>query len=304
MILRPFLLEETACASYLLGCTSQGKLAVAAPHVDLVERYLEAAERAGGEIVAVFETHVQADHVTGLPALVAATGATAYLPPQGGGGDAPGPPPDRGGGGPGHTGGGGWGVCEGRLALGEGRGRAGRAGEGGAAAARAPPVRLDAPSPRAPRLRPGLSDPLRRLRLRPGALRQSLLDDRLRAAPQQGARLRRRRELRPRAPRRRAAAAGRSGCDRRGEPKRARADDGVTREAVRLGLRAKARQFALLVGLNAFVGAMVGLERSVLPLVGERDFGLTSKGAILSFVVAFGIAKACTNLAAGGLAGR
>jgi MFS family permease len=78
----------------------------------------------------------------------------------------------------------------------------------------------------------------------------------------------------------------------------------VTREAVRLGLRANARQFALLVGLNAFVGAMVGLERSVLPLVGERDFGLTSKGAILSFVVAFGIAKACTNLAAGGLAGR
>jgi len=144
----------------------------------------------------------------------------------------------------------------------------------------------------------------RGLRLRPGALRQSLLDDRLRAAPQQGARLRRRRELRPRAPRRRAAAAGRSGCDRRGEPKRARADDGVTREAVRLGLRANARQFALLVGLNSFVGAMVGLERSVLPLVGERDFGLTSKGAILSFVVAFGIAKACTNLAAGGLAGR
>ena len=78
----------------------------------------------------------------------------------------------------------------------------------------------------------------------------------------------------------------------------------MTREAVRLGLRANARQFALLVGLNAFVGAMVGLERSVLPLVGERDFGLTSKGAILSFVVAFGIAKACTNLAAGGLAGR
>src|SRR3990170_2574299 len=62
MILRPFLLEETACASYLFGCTSQGKLAVADPHVDLVERYLEAAERAGGEIVAVFETHVQVEH--------------------------------------------------------------------------------------------------------------------------------------------------------------------------------------------------------------------------------------------------
>jgi MFS family permease len=73
---------------------------------------------------------------------------------------------------------------------------------------------------------------------------------------------------------------------------------------VRLGLRANAGQFALLVALNAFVGAMVGLERSVLPLVGERDFGLTSKGAILSFVVAFGIAKAVANLAAGGLAQR
>jgi MFS family permease len=71
---------------------------------------------------------------------------------------------------------------------------------------------------------------------------------------------------------------------------------------VRLGLRANANQFALLVALNAFVGAMVGLERSVLPLVGEDDFGLASKSAILAFVVAFGIAKALANLAAGGLA--
>jgi MFS family permease len=71
---------------------------------------------------------------------------------------------------------------------------------------------------------------------------------------------------------------------------------------VRLGLGANARQFALLVGLNALVGALVGLERSVLPLVGERDFGLTSTAAILSFVVAFGLAKALANLAAGGLA--
>jgi MFS family permease len=74
--------------------------------------------------------------------------------------------------------------------------------------------------------------------------------------------------------------------------------------AVRLGLRANARQFALLVVLNAFVGAMVGLERSVLPLVGERDFGLESHTQILSFVVAFGIAKALSNLVAGGLADR
>ena len=78
----------------------------------------------------------------------------------------------------------------------------------------------------------------------------------------------------------------------------------MTTAAVRLGLRANAGQFALLVALNAFVGAMVGLERSVLPLIGKNDFGLSSKSAILSFVVAFGIAKALANLAAGGLAAR
>ena len=73
---------------------------------------------------------------------------------------------------------------------------------------------------------------------------------------------------------------------------------------VRLGLRANAAQFSLLVGLNALVGAMVGLERSVLPLVGEEEFGLVSRAAILSFVVAFGVAKAFTNLGAGVLADR
>jgi MFS family permease len=74
--------------------------------------------------------------------------------------------------------------------------------------------------------------------------------------------------------------------------------------AVRLGLRANARQFAVLVALNALVGALVGLERSVLPLVGKHDFGLRSSSAILAFVVAFGAAKALTNLAAGELADR
>src|SRR5437899_12170764 len=73
---------------------------------------------------------------------------------------------------------------------------------------------------------------------------------------------------------------------------------------VRLGLRANAGQFGLLVALNALVGGMVGLERSVLPLVGEQDFGLRSSSAILAFVVAFGAAKALTNLAAGDLAER
>src|ERR687887_795221 len=80
MILRPFLFAETSCASYLFGCLSRGKLAVVDPHEALVDAYLAEAERAGAPIAAVFETHVQADHVSGLPALVAATGATAYLP--------------------------------------------------------------------------------------------------------------------------------------------------------------------------------------------------------------------------------
>jgi hydroxyacylglutathione hydrolase len=80
MILRQFLLAETACASYVFGCTTHNRLGVVDPHVELVDRYLEAAEVTGAPIVAVFETHVQADHVSGLPNLVEATGATAYLP--------------------------------------------------------------------------------------------------------------------------------------------------------------------------------------------------------------------------------
>jgi len=73
---------------------------------------------------------------------------------------------------------------------------------------------------------------------------------------------------------------------------------------IRLGLRENAAQFSLLVAVNAFVGAMVGLERSTLPLIGREDFGLESSGAVLSFIVAFGFAKALTNLGAGALAQR
>jgi len=80
MLLRPFLNDAGSCASYLLGCTSHSKLAVVDPHIELVESYLEVAERVGSPIVAVFETHVQADHVSGLPLLVERTGATPYLP--------------------------------------------------------------------------------------------------------------------------------------------------------------------------------------------------------------------------------
>lgn len=82
MILRPFLFDETACASYLFGCTTERRLAVVDPHVELVDQYLAAAAAIGSPIVAVFETHVQADHVSGLSALVEAAGATAYLPPR------------------------------------------------------------------------------------------------------------------------------------------------------------------------------------------------------------------------------
>ena len=71
-----------------------------------------------------------------------------------------------------------------------------------------------------------------------------------------------------------------------------------------LGLRANAGQFALLVGVNALVGAMLGQERALLPLLGKTEHGVTSYTAALTFVVAFGVAKAVTNLVAGTLADR
>jgi hydroxyacylglutathione hydrolase len=80
MVLRPFLYAHGSCASYLFGCTTHGKLAVVDPHVDLVDDYVAASVALGSPITAVFETHVQADHVSGLPGLVDRTGATAYLP--------------------------------------------------------------------------------------------------------------------------------------------------------------------------------------------------------------------------------
>jgi MFS family permease len=73
---------------------------------------------------------------------------------------------------------------------------------------------------------------------------------------------------------------------------------------VQLGLRENLAQFSLLVAVNAFVGAMVGLERSALPLVGREEFQLSSSAAVLAFIVAFGLAKAFTNLGAGALAER
>jgi hydroxyacylglutathione hydrolase len=80
LLLRPFLNDAGSCASYLFGCTTHGKLAVVDAHADLVDEYLAAASAIGSPITAVFETHVQADHVSGLPGLVERAGATAYLP--------------------------------------------------------------------------------------------------------------------------------------------------------------------------------------------------------------------------------
>jgi glyoxylase-like metal-dependent hydrolase (beta-lactamase superfamily II) len=80
VLLRPFLNDAWSCASYLFGCTTHDKLGVVDAHADLVDDYLAAAASIGSPITAVFETHVQADHVSGLPALVERTGATAYLP--------------------------------------------------------------------------------------------------------------------------------------------------------------------------------------------------------------------------------
>jgi MFS family permease len=71
------------------------------------------------------------------------------------------------------------------------------------------------------------------------------------------------------------------------------------RRPLRLGIRANAAQYAALVLVSMFVGGMVGLERTVLPLLAEREFGLTSRTVILSFIVGFGLAKALSNLLAG-----
>ena len=74
--------------------------------------------------------------------------------------------------------------------------------------------------------------------------------------------------------------------------------------AVRLGLRENLGQFSLLVVVNAFVGAMVGLERSILPAIAEQEFQLAARTAVLSFIVVFGVAKALTNYGAGRLSDR
>ncbi|MHB8588552.1 MAG: MFS transporter [Candidatus Dormibacteraceae bacterium] len=75
-------------------------------------------------------------------------------------------------------------------------------------------------------------------------------------------------------------------------------------QAIELGLRANWRQFALLVAINAFVGGVVGVERSTLAPLAGHDFHLASRFAILSFLISFGLVKAASNFIAGGLADR
>ncbi len=78
----------------------------------------------------------------------------------------------------------------------------------------------------------------------------------------------------------------------------------MTSKPLTLGLKENWQQFTLLVVVNAFVGAMIGLERTVIPLLAESDFGLVSKSAVLSFLISFGIVKAISNLFAGRLGDR
>ena len=81
--------------------------------------------------------------------------------------------------------------------------------------------------------------------------------------------------------------------------------DGQTaRSPIALGIRANLAQFALLVGVNGLVGALVGQERTLVPLLGERVFAVGSSVALMLFIVSFGLAKAAANLAAGYLADR
>src|SRR5678815_3471795 len=73
---------------------------------------------------------------------------------------------------------------------------------------------------------------------------------------------------------------------------------------VQLGLKENWKQFTLLVIINGFVGGMVGLERSILPRIAEKEFAIAAKTAILSFIVVFGIVKAITNYYTGTLANK
>jgi hydroxyacylglutathione hydrolase len=80
VILRRHLVDETGCSSYLFGCKSKGAFGVVDPHHQLVDRYLEDADAAGGRITQVFDTHVHADHLSGAPELAERAAAALRLP--------------------------------------------------------------------------------------------------------------------------------------------------------------------------------------------------------------------------------
>src|SRR5215213_3575124 len=81
-------------------------------------------------------------------------------------------------------------------------------------------------------------------------------------------------------------------------------DDKKTSIPIRLGLRANINQFSILVLVNAFVGAMIGLEQTVVPLIGRNEFGIESNTLIVSFIASFGAVKAILNLSAGNISDR
>ena len=87
-------------------------------------------------------------------------------------------------------------------------------------------------------------------------------------------------------------------------PNSAASSPARTEPLLTLGLRANAAQFALLMVINAFVGGMVGLERTVVPLIGTEEFGLLLNTTVVSFIISFGVVKACMNLVSGVLADR
>ena len=85
------------------------------------------------------------------------------------------------------------------------------------------------------------------------------------------------------------------------------ADDDRTKKIskpISLGLRQNINQFSILVLVNAFVGAMIGLEQTVVPLIGKSEFGIESNTLIVSFIASFGAVKAILNLFAGGMSDR
>ena len=81
-------------------------------------------------------------------------------------------------------------------------------------------------------------------------------------------------------------------------------DSGAGKEPIQLGIRPNLAQFLLLIVINVFVGGMVGLERTVVPLIGRNEFHISSTSVITSFIVSFGVTKAIVDLIAGQMADR